>query len=432
MFYRSEPADDLPDYEPVSKTSNQWQWSWWGVFLVLVTLLAAAGFAMGVASLVQNNSQLECSTQQVKPNVYVFGISFEDWGNWIKYYEGNGYTLNAQGIITPGSVVYPDSLYGETPPIESIDIINIEGQYKGRFSNGRNGIDFITNFFKLNRILSSEATHLPSDTGNIMNFAVGGATASGNVHNAPTVPLPHNYDQVIGPHGFNGQVADFEEKLAAKPVVIRSTDIFLYSSIGSNDISLIAACTNVTACIINFTDTHLDNIKRLYDSGMRRMILSYADAVFQYNPATIKYNTSGAYIPVFNGLSDLIFNTPSTGFLARLYAMLVDLSPDGMSELDLNVITLSSLISDVAVNPVNHGIRKTLPNDRDPRNYPLGTKNSSFPFPTLYDASVYQGANLLDTYYHDDNHPTEQGYQDYASYFIRTMSPNFVVCNVYV
>lgn len=422
--------DAFPEYKPLKRQQwPHWHYVGWG----LMSLVIIAALAMSIAALVENTHQLECNTKQVKPNVYVFGISFEDWGNWIKYYDGNGYTLNVQGIITPGTVNYPDSLYGATPPIESVDIININGEYTGRFSNGRNGLDFVANHFRLNRILSSETSHLPTSLGNIMNFAVGGSTANGNVHNAPTVPLPHNYDQVVGSHGFNGQVDDFQAKLAATSgAVIHSSDIFLYSSIGSNDISLIAACTNVTACIINFTDTHLDNIKRLYDSGMRRMILSYADAVFQYNPATIKYNTSGAYITVFNGISAAIFNTPTTGFLDRLYAMLVDLSTDGMSELDLNVIPLSSLIAGVATDPVEHGIRKTLPNDRDPRNYPLGTTTSAFPFPTLYDTNVFSGANLLDAYYHDDNHPTEQGYQDYASYFIKTMSPQFVVCNVVV
>jgi len=394
----------------------------------LATLMIVAALIVGSIALWRAYNPKTCDVDQIKQNVYVFGISFEDWGNWVSYYDGHGYTLNTQGVITPGSANYFDSVYGQAPPVQSIDIVNTEG----RFSNGRNGLDFVADYFKLHKLTSSHISHIPSDNkGYMINFAVGGSTADGNVHNIPGVALPHNYVQVAGAHGFNSQVSDFLTKLAANQnAIIKDTDIFLYSSIGSNDISLIAGCTNVTACVINFTATHLTNIQTLYNAGMRRLILSYADSsVFGYNPATIKANTTGYYITVFDALSATIFDTATTGFLAQLYAKLVDLSSSGMSDLDLNVIPLSSLISDVSTNPVRHGIRKTLPNDRDPRNYPLGTTNSLFPFPTLYDTLTDRGAVLLDGYYNDDNHPTEAGYHDYANYFINTMTTQFVVCN---
>lgn len=391
-------------------------------------ILIVAAVVLGAVALGYALNPKTCPIDhQLKQNVYVFGISFEDWGNWVAYYDGQGYTLSDQGVITPGSAKYFDSVYGQAPPVSSIDIVNSDG----RFSNGRNGLDFVADYFRLKKLVSSDISHIPSDNGIMVNFAVGGSTADGNVHNIPGVALPHNYDQVAGKHGFNAQVSDFITKLAANQnAIIKDTDIFLYSSIGSNDISLIAGCTNITACIINFTDTHLANIQTLYDAGMRRMILSYADSsVFGYNPATHKANTTGYYVTVFDALSATIFDTATTGFLAQLYAKLVDLSSSGMSDLDLNVIPLSSLISDVSSNPVKHGIRKTLPNDRDPRNYPLGTTTSAFPFPTLYDTFTNRGAVLLDTYYNDDNHPTEDGYHDYASYFINAMTTQYIVCN---
>lgn len=396
-----------------------------GMFLTGVAILAAlvlAAVALGYAL-----NPKTCDVDQEKQNVYVFGTSLEDFGNWVSYFDGNGYSLNTQGVIEPPTTYYMNSIYGQAPPIASINIVNEQG----RFSNGRNVIDFIANYFNLHKYVSSDISHVPSGNGKIVNFAVGGSTADGNVYNIPTVALPHDYDQVAGLYGFDFQVSDFITKLAANQnQIIKNTDIFLYSSVGANDVSLIAACTNVTACIINFTATHLTNIKTLYDAGMRRMILSYADSsAFGYNPATIKANATGYYVSVFNGLSALIFDTPTTGFLDQLYAKLVDLSASGMSDLDLNVIPLSSLVSDVSSNPVKHGIRKTLPNDRDPRNYPLGTTPSLFPFPTLYDTLVDRGSVLLDGYYNDDNHPTEAGYRDYASYYIDAMTTQFVVCN---
>lgn len=417
-------------YGPLSnKTSygREKSYFWRNVGWGLLGLMILAAFALSIAAIVKALHPNTCPVDQQKQNVYVFGISFEDWGNWVSYYEGHGYTLNTQGVITPGSALYFDSVYGQAPPVQSTDIVNEQG----RFSNGRNGVDFIADHYRMTKLVSSKIDHIPSDRrGYMINFAVGGSTADGNVHNIPSVSLPHNYIQVAGAHGFNSQVTDFLAKLAAnKNAIVHAEDIFFYSSIGSNDISLIAACPNVTACILNFTYTHLTNIKTLYDAGMRRMILTYADDVFGYNPATIKANTTGYYITLFNGISDTIFTTPNTGFLALLYAKLVDLSADGMSDLDLNVIPLSTLISGVSANPQRHGIRKTLTNDRDPRNYPLGTTPSLFPFPTLYDTQVSRGAVLLDAYYNDDNHPTEQGYHDYAQAFIDALSTMFTVCN---
>lgn len=393
-------------------------------------VLIIAALALGIAALIVSTNINTCDVNQVKQNVYVFGTSLEDWGNWVSYYDGHGYTLNTQGVITPPTVLYANTLYGQAPPIGSVDIVNTQG----RFSDGRNGMDFVGDYFKLHKLVSSHINHIPSDNkGYMINFAVGGSTADGNTCNIPGVALPHNYVQVAGNHGFNSQVADFATKLAANQnAIIKDTDIFIYSSVGANDISLIAGCTNVTACVINFTATHLANIQTLYDLGMRRMIFTYVDSgAFNYNPATIKANITGYYVTLFDALSATIFDTATTGFLAQLYAKLVDPSITGMSDLDLNVIPLSTLVSDVSANPVRHGIRKTLPNDRDPRNYPLGTTTSAFPFPTLYDTlnDPARGAVLLDTYFNDDNHPTEAGYHDESTYFINTMTTQFVVCN---
>ena len=79
-----------------------------------------------------------------------------------------------------------------------------------------------------------------------MNFAVGGATANGNVYNAPLMPLPHNFFQVIGPHGYDDQIDEFIMKKNLAGKIISPNDIFLYKTVGAVDIPLINLCTNIT------------------------------------------------------------------------------------------------------------------------------------------------------------------------------------------
>jgi len=356
--------------------------------------------------------------------VFVFSSSLDDICNWVHYYDGAGsYSLNADRIVIPATLEYTQ------PPAGPGHFSQNHIATTNRWGGNHNAMDYMAQHFKMHHYCSSQVSDFSelNSEGFVVNFAIGGATANGNVYNAPSVALPHTYSQVAGNYGFNWQVTDFLTKLSHdSDYHIKPSTWFIYDFAGANDISLIATCTNITVCIANFTSVTLSNLQALYNGGMRNLIFTYINSGFEYNPATIKVDPTGGNATALDTIATLIFAS-SGGFLDQLNAQLIAT----MQELQLVLVPVGPLLTAINSAPLLSGIRPTLKHDPDPRN-PLYTTTSAFPFPTYLDELNTVGflGSFTNTFYYDDNHPTEAGYRYLAQTYETILNSQYKVCNV--
>jgi len=235
------------------------------------------------------------------------------------------------------------------------------------------------------------------------------------------------YVEAVGNYGFNWQVADFVAKLTLDTDYhIKSSTWFIYDYAGINDISLISSCcVNETVCITYFNTLTLANIQALYNVGMRNLIFTYIDGGFEYNPQTIKIDPTGGNATALDAIATLIFNG-ANGLLVQLNAQMIAT----MQELQLVLVPIAPILSAINSAPLLSGIRPTLKHDPDPRN-PLYTTTSAFPFPTYLDElnTAGFGGLFTNTFYYDDNHPTEAGYRALAKTYEKILNSQYKACN---
>ncbi len=434
LSYQKVPGEDPEkglQHAPV-KTPSRWsQLSWIGQSAAVIAAVIALGFfayfgvgaGLGIDAYAKDDPtkcrDLLPHRQTIHREIFVFGDSIDDLGNWIAYINGSSYTRNSTGIIVPGTTSYDVSPAG--PGKFAVNYINPQGRY----GQGYNGMDYVAQKYNLHSLGSSP--HPSNKLSNfdslsrawMVSFAIGGAIADGNVYNAPLIPLPHSYSQVAGPWGYDFQVNEFATKLfASAKYVIKPTTWFFYNFVGANDIPLIANCSNMTICINNFTATHLNNLLILYELGMRNLIFTYVDGGFAYNPTTMKVDPSGGLSTFLDGIASTIFTGP-TGFLAQLSTLIAA----SMHDLNINIVPLTTVILPISINPIPEGIRATMAQD------PSAVSPAAFPFPTFLDYLVTFGASVTNTFYYDDNHPTEAGSRWYAQTFIRYLDSQYRLCN---
>jgi len=310
----------------------------------------------------------------VFPNrLFIFGASLEDTGN-----------MNILDMkVAPNAI--DAGICEEIGP-------------KGRFSNGFVYTDYLVNALN-KKMLNSLASFQTVGQQQCLNYSIGGAIYDGNVNNEE-LGLPD-----LGQNGYVSQVDLFEQDLTKYNLNVSENDVFVYGSVGGNDLGVIALGLATPA---NYIDAHFDNIQRLYARGCRQLIFIYVDADSIPNiPAFIKTDLSTSTpitIADLQNLSNTI-NNP-----------LIDLLNDAinggsatMPNLNLTILPASDLLNEFISRPSVYGIRKPLEGDVDPR----GT-SASLPFPTYCGSrqgfpegtrnTTIKGINYL---FYDDLHFTD-------------------------
>jgi len=72
----------------------------------------------------------------------------------------------------------------------------------------------------------------------------------------------------------------FENHINKFNITVTEDDVFLYGSVGGNDLGVIAASDSLgqQSLIGDYINTHLNNIQRLYNNGCRQLIFLYIDS----------------------------------------------------------------------------------------------------------------------------------------------------------
>lgn len=381
--------------------------------LVLITLL----LCFGIANAYNYNDLCNRDEKSTQFDMYVFGSSYTDWGNWIVYYDGSGYNLDQNNVIQP-----PTTWYNTTS--SSVNIINTQG----RASDGKNMIDFIGNYYNLTKSRSVDLLHLPTQSGNLVNFGIFGATANGNLYNK-MYPLGTFYDfsQVAGNYGYDFQVSDFLIKLQNNPLKqISKNDVFIFDFVGGVDFPLIASCSDPTTCYSLFADSILQSMLELYNAGMRKMVFIHLDALFKYVPSFNKFDVSQS---TNTGASiDLVISSYFNPMV--FYKTLTDFRRTNMPLLNLQRVSYGDVFGNVLFRFALTGYRNNLYDDPDPRTQAYGSEiPPSMPFPTKYDYYSQYGVNIANTFFNDDNQPTEFSYRIMAKFVLQTMQGMITQCD---
>lgn len=421
------PGEPNPIWAAI--TGLSWTTALYGLLLIAALGLAIAGLVIAL-SINNNYYPNKCSDMTInglsetqQREIFVFSNSLDDFGNWLHDIPPLGYySLDVDRIVQPGTSEY--TVFPAGPGKFGVNHVSSTGRWGGE----HNAMDFVAQFFKIKSYKSSDITsynhNLVGQNGFLVNFGIGGATANGNVYNAPTVALPHNFDQVVGSFGYDYQVSEFVSKfVTGSRYQFKNHTWVFYNWVGANDFPLIASCTNVTACTITYIATHLANLQVLYNAGMRNLVLLIVDGGYQYNPEALKADPTGATATGLNLLAGFTYGLTGqfeTQFLAQLYS--------AMPDLQVYQLLASNIVGGIAGDLTANGIRSTLALDPDPRN-PYLNVTSAFPFPTRIDYETAHGADLTKTFYYDDNHPTEAGYKALAVPFIDALMSEYKVCN---
>lgn len=350
-------------------------------------------------------------------DVFVFGGSYADWGNWMNYFSGKGYALDANRMIQPPTTWYTAEDY-------SVNIINSNG----RASDGKNWVDFVANYYNLQKYRSSTIGAFPPGTGYMVNFAIVGSTFNGNVYNRMYMPGDVvNINQIAGSHGYDFQVNSFLSLLRNSQLKsITTQDLFIYDFVGGADMPYLYNCLDQIGCITNFTNTHLNNLKKLYDAGMRNVLFIHIDTLFHMVPSYIKFDTATTLTTgsLMDQLSSSIFN--SDMFFANLTAFRTQYMP----LLNLQRISYQDILGYVLYNFNQFGIRNSLGDDADPRYIAYnGFVNPNIPFPTQYDYFKQTGSYVKNVFFNDDNQLTEFSSRIMARAVIKYLEGIFKNCN---
>ena len=382
------------------------------IFKVHFAVFSALFLLYSTSNVYAYNYEDLCDRNQISTlqNIYVFGSSYTDFGNWAPYFEvSTNYYLDSSGIIQP-----PTTWYNATST--SINIIN----QKGRASDGGNMIDFIANYYNYNKYTSSNLVQLINSGGNLINFAIFGASASGNVYNQQYSQFSIvDFTQITGNYGYDFQVSDFLFKLQNTPgLSISPGDVFIFDFVGGVDIPFIMACADPMQCFQEFETSIFQSMLRLYEVGMRNLLFIHLDSMYTYVPSYIKYDIEhessvGAQI---NNFIANVFNRNV------FYRDLVNFRKTNMPFLNLQRISYADVLSNVLFKSMQSGYRNNLDDDPDARVAAYGSGLlPSLPFPTIYDYKKQTGVYIKNTYFNDDNNPSEFSYRIMANYIIQIM-----------
>jgi hypothetical protein len=322
-------------------------------------------------------------------NIYGFEASYGDTGNFALAF--SWFTYNPYTPVQPASVSYIGPF--------------------GRFSNGANGVDLVVRKYGLTLSNSLEITELPQGYGNYVNFAIGGATSSGNVNNLYNSSVS-TYSSGVGNNSYISMVNLWLEYKQQSGVEITSKDIFYLGTVGGNDLPAIISTyfTNRSGFQTDFDDsinTYLLVIQKLYQQGARNMLLSYTDG------------QSGYLLPQLytrdpTGTAALIFSIFADNYYEQLFSLLNDQLQTTLLDLNIQVFSVSDVASKVKSNPTLYGYRPALSTDIDPRS---SFQPPSFPFPLYIEMYLERGVKLNTTFFHDNIHLTEHGYRTLANSF---------------
>ena len=349
-----------------------------------------------------------CDRSQVNTNgnMYVFGSSYTDWGNWNNYIKGHGiYTLDANNIIQPPTEWYTNSQ-------TSVNIIT-----NGRGSDGDNAMDFIANYYNLQKYVSSQITSFPTGVTFMVNYAIFGATHNGNMYNHHfTIGTPVTLDQLTGSFGYDYQVTKFLANSANSPLTpITKKDVFIYDFVGGTDMPFIGMCSSIPTCIAAFETTHFSNIQRLYNAGMRNLLFIHLDSLFHLVPSFIKFDT--ANLASTSSDMDLLINNIFNP--VNFFQDLANFRTANMPLLNLQRISYQDILGNVINNFNQFGYRNSAPDDPDPRAIAFpGFIQPSFPFPTKWDYTSQNHVTIANAFFNDDNQPSEFSYRIIAKAII--------------
>lgn len=383
----------------MARNKGYWIWSVVAATVFLIFLAVILGFTIDT-----NN---KTASQQPPPspnlNMYVFGASYEETGNW-RIAITNGDFPNRTLPLGPlDPITPPTTFYG--PPLNSPGIALMGS--RNRFSDGWNYLDFIAQTFGFHLTNSLSLGALPNGVNNLVNFAVAGASAEGNVFN--TIIPNSDYNQLLGPHSVIAQVQEF---IALKSVPgsapITANDIFLIGTLSGNDISTIGAmayngnASGIPAAIASSIGTYLYAIQALYNMGARRMVITTVEGpCYPYIPSIWKTDYTGSVLASTVGLVNQYFTF--------FYAQVAILRSTTALDLELEVTSICDLPNVWASEPFASGARATIESDLgDPRVTYGGAPLPLYPFPTLYDMSLPPyNINGKSYNFHDDLHPTQ-------------------------
>jgi hypothetical protein len=226
---------------------------------------------------------------------------------------------------------------------------------------------------------------------NIINFSIGGAIVNGNINNNDI------NNNIIGHNGYVSQI-DMFEKYVDILYNINNKDIFIYSSVGGNDISYIASQDNKDFFISKFIDLHINNITRLYNNGCKQLLLIYIDPEsIEYLPFVIKQNNTR----ITSELIELQKRIITDGLLPKLYNII----NNKLTSLNLTLIPVSPILKNFINNPIINGIRLPIYN--------------KLPLPTMCDLinnnnDIYP----FNTIFYDDLHLTQLTYKKFSNYIL--------------
>lgn len=372
------------------------------VFNVLFFILA-----IQTASAYNELDLCDRNMQNTKSNFYVFGSSYTDWGNWKSYIMNHGiYTLDANNIIQP-----PTNWYNSTQT--STNIINS----KGRGSDGDNAMDFIANYYNLQKYSGVEIFSFPAGVNFMVNYAIFGATHNGNMYNHRfSIGVPVSLEQLTGGNGYDAQVGKFLYQLSQSSLTsIGPNDVFIYDFVGGTDMPFIAQCSDITTCIGEFETTHLNNLQQLYNVGMRNLLFIHLDSLFHLVPSFIKYDTfqMATSSSDMNVLANAIFNPTS------FFSTLASYRTSHMPLLNLQRISYQDILGQLIYTASQNGLRNSNSDDPDPRAVAFpGFITPGLPFPTKWDYYKQNHVSLGNVAFNDDNQPTEFTYRIMAKSII--------------
>ena len=333
-------------------------------------------------------------------NIYIFGPSTTETGNWAKYYP----FLNMEGVLY---TTIPGTNLRKTADDTIVYNSN------NRHSDGLCVTDYIACDCGLELINACDITELPMENGKLINYSVSGATALGTLSNqSDPVPPPFFWAAapagINGPHGIDSQVALFCEHLDASDKTITSEDLFYFAAIGGNDVvplatSLALASGNPAAEPFltdngEFIGSSVAAVEALYNKGARHIIYQIVGpSSYPFRPTTIK----AGLVAEASAVAGLMLND-ATGLVG---ALSTEVGSSGtMPGLDLMLTDIGNVAVKVAECPEFYGHRAPMPSD-------TGTF-PGFPFPTYLDQMIESGPALKEdrkVTFVDDTHFTQTG-----------------------
>lgn len=314
-------------------------------------------------------------------NIYWFGSSQDDVGNWIKIY-GNDRSWGPFQQISSPVFSYPS-------PINAVGIEAMGA--KNRFADGNISPEFLAHHYNFTIAASEDLTYMPRDVGNIVCFGIAGSTAIGNEYNTYNLNQPYNVIAGIGSYQY--QVERFLELQELTEKTINPDDAFIYSSLFSTDILAIFNDWNYYGPTQTYLDMQLlgnvtiENLGKLADAGAKHFVIMILDPESAYIlPNFIKYCPC---LDEITNFIDYLLTIIDETLYNRLESFQVEYG------VNVDIIYYSEVINaTLNTYPTMYGFRTPFPNDLDPRIEYCTVGNATFPFPTFMDTYLDNGGNI--------------------------------------